>query len=422
MDMPRHRTRATLVIGIAMLILVGSVNTAATGGPDPSEFPISGPGAGSTDGSPDVAFNTTAGEYYVVWVSGRTGDSQVWGRRVSAAGVPVGPPRQISTSGDSPQGPVIAYNSWNDEYLVVWTNDPGTDSDLRGRRVRGSTGRRIGTDDLCIDCTDTDPVTVDMSFNTQVGRYLVVWDQGGPGDIYGWRVGRWGTVLDPAPIGIATDATGATGINYTPRVAFNSDLGTTWQVVWQDHRNGATDIYAQRVTASGNLRGGNFCVACTDAPEEWPAIAFNIERNNYMVAFTVHRPDGSHPLMVQPTRGFGGVLGSPRRIHSFGNPFAAEIVANHVYVGLLVVWQRRPMTADIRAQYINAMGTRECGACWFYVEDHPAQQIGHAIVNNTITGEYLVVWQDARRSSDDIFGAVVPPWRPVWGGGPADDS
>ena len=77
----------------------------------------------------DVAWNSAGNQYLVVWSgageSGETIKTEVYGQLLAATGTSVGNDFRISSTSDqgsnfSASGPVVAYNSVNNRYLVVW--------------------------------------------------------------------------------------------------------------------------------------------------------------------------------------------------------------------------------------------------------------------------------------------------------------
>jgi hypothetical protein len=107
----------------------------------PNQFPMSEMGApGNVDvgaNRPRVVYNPNAGEYLVAW-HGDTAifphvdqEFEIYGRRFSEIGIPLGPQEQISSV--QPDGndafdasrPALAYNSASCDYLVTWfTGNP----------------------------------------------------------------------------------------------------------------------------------------------------------------------------------------------------------------------------------------------------------------------------------------------------------
>ena len=105
---------------------------------------------------PAVAYNSTNNQYLVVWSGSDDviGEYEIWGQRVNAAnGAQIGADFQISFVGtaDDPDfdanDPAVAYNSTTNEYLVVWSADHYADGDFEifARRVDADTGDLLGS-------------------------------------------------------------------------------------------------------------------------------------------------------------------------------------------------------------------------------------------------------------------------------------
>jgi hypothetical protein len=83
---------------------------------------------------------------------------------------------------------VVAYNSADDLFLVVWRGDDDTGTlvdnefEIFGQRLDGSTGAEVGANDFRISDMGPDGVTdyrassPTASYNPTISRYLVVWE------------------------------------------------------------------------------------------------------------------------------------------------------------------------------------------------------------------------------------------------------
>ena len=107
--------------------------------------------------------------------------AQGWAQAISAGasaaaaanGAPIG--QQFVISGDPEQEvyPSVAYNSQRQEYLVVWSNDrPGND-DIRAQRL-SKNGALIGGSFYISAGSGADRRYPDVAYNTQQDQYLVV--------------------------------------------------------------------------------------------------------------------------------------------------------------------------------------------------------------------------------------------------------
>ena len=137
-----------------------------------------------------VAYNSSANEYLVVFRADPVTDDEfeVYGRRVSAAGVPQGSDFRISnvgTDGDplrSAETPAVAFNAASGEYLVVWSGDQQADEEheIYGQRV-GTGGVPNAQGDFRISVVgtngdgDRDAFSPAVAANPEAGGYLVTW-------------------------------------------------------------------------------------------------------------------------------------------------------------------------------------------------------------------------------------------------------
>lgn len=148
-----------------------------------------------------VAYNPTAGEFLVVWSgddgrNGRLNDEfEIHGQRLDAAtGAQVGPDDfRISDAGGTGNvlsqafAPSVAYNTIDDEYMVVWWGDDldaGTvdgENEIYGQRLDGASGAELGTNDLRISVVGPPGDTAwfgaspDVAHDPVEDEYLVVW-------------------------------------------------------------------------------------------------------------------------------------------------------------------------------------------------------------------------------------------------------
>ena len=234
---------------------------------------------GSTDyraTSPDVVYNSSAGEFLVVWQSSDEaaafGEEEIWGQRLEAGtGVELGSNDfRISNQGTDgasnadARAPAVAYNTIDDEYLVVWGGDggPGLENDefeIWGQRLEGASGSRVGDEGFRISSMGPDGDTAfdatepDVAHNAIDNEYLVVWhsdDDEPPLDnnIFG----VWAQVLDGAT-GVAvgenrllSDVVLSNGANRTPAVA-HAASSNLFLVVWPGRLDNSLEIAGQLI-------------------------------------------------------------------------------------------------------------------------------------------------------------------------------
>ncbi|MGH7362767.1 MAG: CFI-box-CTERM domain-containing protein [Candidatus Methylomirabilales bacterium] len=256
---------------------------------------------------PAVAYNSTDNQFLVVWETFKSGTLfDIVGKLVSAAGVPGTTEISISTSTAMANqlAPAIAYNSTDNQFLVVWQHDSlaATLLDISARRVAGN-GTPIGSE-VSISVAATNETGPAVAYNSTDNQFLVVWQtlQGGFFDISGQLVNANGS-LGTGPISISTAANHQTA----PAVTYNATTNQ-FLVVWEDLRNASfSDIFGQRVNSNGSLSGANFAIRGT-APlsdRAGPALSFNMNANQFIVIWQDAQGGATTDIVGQVTAGGG---------------------------------------------------------------------------------------------------------------------
>jgi hypothetical protein len=232
---------------------------------------------------PAVAYNAAENEYLVVWMQEASPNVyEIWGRIIpwNAPGTNADF-KIISWANRSFWTPRVAWNSYRNEYLVVWNafdttgGLPGTPSDIAGLRVSAS-GVVQNPGSPLILTTYAQPHQVDLVYNVALDEYflafVVVHTQATTGnDIYGLRV-RWdGVPLNPPGLIHINENTHDQN---APAVATNEQ--DRYMVVWE-HTYSATDrdIYAREYYADGNPVGSYFTISSWTEDTTAPDVAAN---------------------------------------------------------------------------------------------------------------------------------------------------
>jgi len=269
-----------------------------------SDFRISGLGATEDEGNPKVVWSGTD-EYLVVWRDGRdrpTRGEDIYGRRVSAAGVPLAADFRISGPGadDYDTAPAVAWNGRSLEYLVVWTDQ--RDEATRGWDIYGRRVSAAGVP-LAADFRISGPAATgqedwaSVAWNNTANQYLVVWQDGRNPDprnmgIYGQRVSAAGAAVGGD---FLVSSAAATKASWGAVVAWSS-TADRYLVAWADYRDGATrqnDVYGRRVTSTGAMPEDDFRISgrSATADEAWPEVVWNVRADEYLVVWTDGRND-----------------------------------------------------------------------------------------------------------------------------------
>lgn len=241
---------------------------------------------------PAVAYNWTNDEYLVVWMQHDGARYEIWGRTVSWSGSSMGTPFLICDWGGSAWSmwsPSVAWNSYRNEYMVIW------DTVHTSSFAALSIGQKLVPGDGSAPPAGTEVTTAwaphqsDISYNVATDKYLVVWRRMAPasswdGDIWGARLKRDGSV-DGTEFAI-----NATSNRDQQNPAVTTNEQNRYMVVWQQTYNAIApwdwDIRGQELDANGNKVGQVFYVAgAFNEDETNPDVACNGSTGEYLAVW-----------------------------------------------------------------------------------------------------------------------------------------
>ncbi len=456
-----------------------------------NDYRISDMGGNWTTGAADpaVAYDSTDNEYLVVWEGDDNSDYgggpladdeyEIYGQRIDAAtGAEVGE-NDFRISDMGPDGdadydalnPAVAYNSEDNEYLVVWqgSDDSLADGDVEiwGQRLNAANGDQEGADfrishtgpDGLATFQAHDPAVV---YNGTSNQYLVVWSSD-VNDIFpsdqGYEIR--GQILNAAG-GVDFDIFAISDMGndmhreaYDPAAAYNS-REDEYLVVWKGDENvtGLVDdeweIFGQRIAATPGAPVGNNDFRISDLGGTGdptygaysPAVAYSSTDDQYLVVWTgddntdfgegqlADEEDEVWGQRIQGDLNLGDEIDADFRISDMGPDGAPLYFAGRPAVAynaknneFLVVWTGIddldvPGNEEIEAfgQRIDAETGDEVGANDFRIsamgpEGHTGYTASDAAVAYGSTNrQYLAVWQ-----GDDDGGELVEGEREIFG-------
>ena len=124
----------------------------------------------------DVVYNPEDDEYLVLIENNRGGSEDIYAQRVDSDGTLLSWFSVVAAAGESHVEPSAAYNAARDEYLVVWCRGggAGTDDDILARTVAWN-GSSMGAV-VEIDVGAGYQQDPDVAYNSADDEYLVVYD------------------------------------------------------------------------------------------------------------------------------------------------------------------------------------------------------------------------------------------------------
>ncbi len=305
----------------------------ADGTPDVTDFRISTMGpdndANYRADNPDIAYNSTSNEYFVVWQADDNGTTvdgaqEIFGRRIDATdGSLEGSQLRLSDMGNTNAdtafdavNTAVTYNATENQFLVVWEGDDESTGGDNAFEIFGQLVNANGTEDgsefriSSMGNMDSDANrqarSPDVAYNSTDNQYLVVWygddDDTGLADneneIFGRRVGNDGTPLlsDFRISDMGSSDNDGTYDATAPRVSHNA-TANEYLVIWRadDDDTGADnafEIFGQRISSSGSELESDFLLSSmgntvtdTNYAANDPAIGASTTENLFLITW-----------------------------------------------------------------------------------------------------------------------------------------
>lgn len=322
-------------------------------------------------------------------------DYSIYGCRLTPDGVPLDSAGFLISASHRVNGSP-SVTSDGKFFFVVW-HSGGSSWDIWGARI-SLAGAVLDTGGIPVAAGTGDQTEPSVAYDGV--NYMVSYVDSRHGTdqdgIYAVRVSPGGVVLDSIAIPVAIAAPN----ERSPALAF---CGTSYLVVWTDIRNGQDDVYACRVTPAGQvLEPGGFPVSVATGEQRVPAVAF--DGSNFLVVWQDCRTgvEDIYASRVSPE----GIVLDPDGIAVSVDPapqWCPAVASDGSKC--LVVWEdHRNGTDDIYGcRVTRGGGVLEPGGipiCTAIDNQHiPAVASG--------SEDLLVAWCDGRIGPDDIFGARV---------------
>jgi hypothetical protein len=361
-----------------------------------------------TASAPRVVYNRTDHEYLVIWHGSGPFNapdhfSEVYGQRLSRAGIGIGGSFRISFTTDlgkintnfvrSSGQADVAWNSTNNEYMVIWKGmgepEDVVKMEIYGQRLKangelqGKYFRISHTTDQGNNFQVSAPA---IAYNSRDNQYLVVWSGGfkneGQVEVWGRGLTNDGIALGPKSGGsaetpsdfrisqVSTDI-GANRRASFPRVGYSNSSNEYFVVFQANALRGeanadVNEIFGQRIDAATFAETGinDFRISNTAAGNRAsrPAVTFNSVAKEYLVIWRSTRQNGSNEISAQRLSPTGTEIQADfqvSNIASVGEDRTINISSlthNSGNGEYLVVWQGNGLPGATNAKTIEIFG------------------------------------------------------------------
>jgi len=351
------------------------------------------------------------GNFVVVWSDslqeGAAAGSGVFGQGFLPAGGPLGGEFHVNSFTPNQQRyPAIAASGSNN-FLVVWDTDgqDGSGRGIFGRRFSAA-GLPVGSE-FMVNTYTTGSQTIPAAAADSNGNFVVVWAGAGATDssgVFGQRFNPAGnTVGGEFPVNTFT-----TG-NQQEAAAGADGLGN-FVVVWasggQDGSN--YGVFGQRYDSAGAPFGGEFQVnTYTTSQQREPSVAAD-GAGNFVVTWISYEQDGSNwGVFAQRYNFLGAKVGTEFRVNSYttSSQFIPAVAADDAG-NFVVMWEsyQDGPNVNVFARRFNAAGAAV--GTEFQVNTYTTNGQKRPAVAAGTSGNFVVTWESYVQdgSSNGVFG------------------
>lgn len=336
-----------------------------------------------------------------------------------ASGSPFGFNFAITNVSNDQVQAAVAYNSQDEQYLVVFQNEwnSGANKSIAAQRV-SKNGTLVGNP-FNIDPGSPPSHSPDVAYNSRENNYLVVWEQEdtfGPG-VYAALVSATGTVFPERAIATASGI-----LDYSaPAVAY-SYTSNKYLVVWQAHWSPSPlqhFIEGQFVLNTGVPdSSGSFTISQDPTPADGnyrknPDVAYNRRRNEHLVVWEQRLSGTNYDIYARRVQGASGQLLGASDIaistqsYEEINPAVAAIPPVGSEGQYLVVWQREWTSTDRDILARRVTGGGAVDGSTFGINTDFDDLYNPAVAGSESNQQYLVAWREEGYSQFFIWDGIV---------------
>jgi hypothetical protein len=353
-----------------------------------------------------------AGGAILVWEDNRGLDTDIYAQRVNPSGVvlwtPTGVP--ICTTGGRQMVPEIAPDGVGGAF-IVWEDRRVPAGDIYAQRVDASGAVLWPTNGVPVCTTDASQIKPDIDADGSGGSVIAWQDFRGAGDtgweIYAQRLTASGTALW-TPDGVA--ASTAWGTQWYPEIIRDGAGGAI--ITWADRRNWNSDIFVQRIDASGTvLWATDGATVCIDPEDQRYPVIVPDGAGGAILAWTDYEDGDADPnIFAQRVNASGTMLWADCGVSvcSAPNSQIEVAIAPDENGGAIATWydKRNGVDYNIYAQRIDTLGAPVWTVDGVPVCTAVSNQEWPVIVADGAGGA-VIAWHDLRFNNYDVFGQRV---------------
>jgi hypothetical protein len=317
----------------------------------------------------------------------------------------------ISTEINHQQVPRITSDSQGGA-IITWidfrTDIANVIGDIYAQRIKAD-GSIAWTSNGISICANAADQTEAFIVEDGKGGAIISWQdiRSGNRDIYAQRIDSNGTALwTTNGIGVAVKS----GQQRSPKIISDGANGAI--IAWEDSINGNSDIFVQRVLASGTLAwftGG--IPVCISAGIQMNARLTTDGSNGAIITWQDKRNGNDYDIYAQRVTSAGTASWTTNgvticsKVNTQNNP---KIESDHAG-GAYIMWadKRGAIDFDVYAQRINSAGTVAWAANGIAVSAATGSQSAIDASTDGVSNGIFIAWKDSRTAYERVYGQFI---------------
>ena len=247
----------------------------------------------------------------------------------------------------------------------------------------------------------------ELAYNSQTNEYLAVWREYVPASPSTWNIRTMRMDPDGTPKGNIISVQNTAANELLPAVAYNVN-DNNYLIAWTEHIEGGSDrVRGQLVSASGAKVGSAFTISGnnTNQVDVHFEVIHNPDNGQYLIVWSQKNSGGIYNIYGRRVAGNGVPQGTNAfNIASSSSPEGApKGVYNPQADEFLVVWHRNDSgILNVLARRIALDGQLQGSE--IPIVSSSDQQVFPTVAHNSQDNSYLITWRDITATTSTIHG------------------
>ncbi|RFC32068.1 MAG: hypothetical protein DID91_2727703605 [Candidatus Nitrotoga sp. MKT] len=365
-----------------------------------------------------IIISDGSGGAIITWQDARSGTNDIYAQRINASGVVQWTADGVKISTNGSYNPTLISDGSGGAIITWQDSRSGASWDIYAQRINASGVAQWTADGVAISTAAEDQVNPTLTSDGSGGA-IITWQDSrnfgpipftgpriGSTDIYAQRINASG-VVQWAADGIAI----STAANHQSDPTLISDGSGGAIIIWQDFRSGTyKDIYVQRINASGVVQWlANGVPIFTDVSYQLNPTIISDGSGGAIITWWDLR--GGSDIYAQRLDASGVVQWTANGVgisKAANDQFSPDITSDGSGGAIITWWDFRSGTnQDIYAQRISSSGVVQWGADGVAISTDANDQFNQTIISDG-SGGAIITWQDFRSGTNqDIYAQRI---------------